>query len=367
MELIKRAKENMSAKERVAKTFQFEKTDRVTLGYDTNPSAHKNLCNALGIKEEDYFVLLKVLGVDYTGVGAPYIGPKLYEDINDRIRNPENGSVTRYIKNEFGGYWDYCDFPLKDADDETINNYPFPNPDHYDYELADNHINYLIKEGFAIHIGNPGVGDILNTTGMIMGVEDTLVNFALENEAVNNMLDKRLNSSLGVLERILERNKGKIDFMWLGEDLGTQHSPIISLDMYRKILRPRHQKFIDLAKTYDLPVLIHTCGSSSWAYEDFIEMGINGVDTLQPEAANMSPQYLKKHFGGRLNFRGCISTAGELAYGTAKETEEICKQTLLTLMECKGYHFAPTHQIQDNTPPENIIAMYNAAHKYGVY
>ena len=48
-------------------------------------------------------------------------------------------------------------------------------------------------------------------------------------------------------------------------------------------------------------------------------MGVNGVDTLQPEAANMSPEYLKKQFGGRLNFRGCISTAGPLAYGTPEE------------------------------------------------
>jgi len=367
MDLIQKSKETMSAKERVRKTFQFEKTDRVTIGYDTNPVANRNLCSMLGIKENDYITLLKTLGVDYMGAGAPYIGPKLYEDIKDRIRSPENGSVMRYIENKYGAYWDFCDFPLKGADDETIYNYPFPNPDDYDYEAADNNINYIMNEGFAVHIGNPGVGDILNTTGMFMGVEDTLVNLATGNEATIHMLDKRLNATLVVLERTLERNKGKIDFMWLGEDLGTQHNQIISTKMYREILRPRHQKFIDLAKVYNLPVLIHTCGSSSWVYEDFLEMGMNGVDTLQPEATNMSPQYLKEHFGGRLNFRGCISTAGPLAYGTAKETEEVCKKTLEIMMECKGYHFAPTHAIQDNTPAENTIAMYNAAHKYGLY
>lgn len=365
--LINKAKETMSSKERVAKTFNFEKTDRVLIGYDSNPIAHKNLCNMLGIKEDNYLTLIKALGVDYCGVSAPYIGPKLYEDIKDRVRSIENGAVMRYIENDFGGYWDFCDFPLKDADDELIYNYQFPNPDHFDYDAADSQINYLINEGFAIHVGNPGIGDILNTTGMIMGVEDALVNLSTGNEATIHMLDKRLNSLLSVLERILERNKGKIDFMWLGEDLGTQHTPIISMQMYRNILKPRHQKFIDLAKAYNLPVLIHTCGSSSWVYEDFIEMGINGVDTLQPEATNMSPKYLKEHFGGRLNFRGCISTAGPLASGSVQETEEICRKTLEIMMECRGYHFAPTHQIQDNTPTENTIAMYNTVHKYGVY
>mgnify|MGYP000535448978 CR=1 FL=1 len=53
-----------------------------------------------------------------------------------------------------------------------------------------------------------------------------------------------------------------------------------------------------------IPAAIHSCGSSSWAFDDFIEMGIDVVDTLQPEAAKMSPEYLKETFGGRLAFHG---------------------------------------------------------------
>ena len=142
---------------------------------------------------------------------------------------------------------------------------------------------------------------------------------------------------------------------------------MISLDMYRKVLRPRHQRFADLAKSYNLPVMVHTCGSSSWVYEDFIEMGISAVDTLQPEAVNMSPAYLKEHFGGRLVFHGAISTAGALAYGSVDDTVNAVKDTLAALMPTRGYMLAPSHQIQDNTPVENIIAMYNAAHEFGRY
>lgn len=80
---------------------------------------------------------------------------------------------------------------------------------------------------------------------------------------------------------------------------------------------------MDLAKAYNLPVMIHTCGSSSWVYEDFIEMGINGVDTLQPEAANMSPRYLKDPFGGRLFFHGCIMEEQE-RIGTAVSYAAFC-------------------------------------------
>ena len=142
---------------------------------------------------------------------------------------------------------------------------------------------------------------------------------------------------------------------------------MISPELYREQIKPIHRQFIDLATSFGLPSIMHSCGSSSWVFEDLIEMGLRGVDTLQPEAANMAPAYLAKHFGGRLNFRGCISTAGPLAYGTAQETEQVCRETLEIMMEVRGYHFAPTHSIQDNSPVENVLAMYQAAHKYGQY
>ena len=56
-----------------------------------------------------------------------------------------------------------------------------------------------------------------------------------------------------------------------------------------------------------------------------------------------------------------------LAYGTAEETARVCREMLEIMMPGYGYHFAPTHSIQDNTPVENLFAMYNTAHQYGVY
>lgn len=365
MTTIRKAKETMTAKERVLKTFQLEKTDRVTIGYEANPVIHKKVAQALGIENEDYESVLQALGVDYRGVGAPYIGPDLFVNVLGRERNPVDGFLTRWIENESGGYWDFCDYPLANADEETIANFPVPNPDDFDYRAIRQQLDSY--KDYAVFVGNAGIPDIINSTGRIMGMEDTLVNLMLEDEATLLFLNKRMDMQLGVMERTLDKNRGEIDFMWLGEDLGTQHSPMISLDLYRRIFKPIHQKFVDLAKSYKIPVIIHTCGSSSWAYEDFIQMGINAVDTLQPEATNMSPTYLKEKFGGRLGFRGCISTAGPLAYGTVDETVDNVKETLEIMMKDYGYHFAPTHMIQDNTPVENVIAMYQAGHDYGVY
>jgi len=360
MEIVK-AKETMTGRERVRRTFEFEKTDRVTIGHEDNFGVRKKLMEALGVKG---FELKRALGVDYIGVVPPYDGDELFEEVPGRYVHPEQGFRLRWVANQSGGYHDYCDFPLKGADDETIMNWPVPDPDDYDYECIGEEI--ANNRDLAVYIGQTA-GDVINTTGMVMGMEDTLCNIQTEHGPTLALIRRRADSALGVLERILSRYKGEIDFMWMGEDLGTQIAPMVSFDTYRNVIKPIHMLFVDLAKNYNIPVLIHTCGSSSWAYEDFIEMGIRGVDTLQPEAVNMSPEYLAEHFGGRLNFRGCISTAGPLAYGTPDEVAEYCKKTLETMMPARGYHFAPTHLIQDNTPVENVIAMYRAVHEYGRY
>ena len=172
---------------------------------------------------------------------------------------------------------------------------------------------------------------------------------------------------LEITRRKLEAGQGMIDFVWLGEDLGSQHAPTISSDIFQKHIRPRYQKYCDLAKAYDVFVMMHSCGSSSWAFDDFIEMGIHCVDTLQPEAKDMRPEYLKKKFGGRLAFHGCISTAGPVASGTVEEVVAYCRHTLDIMMPGGGYCFAPTHDLQDNSPTENVLAMYRTAQEYGRY
>jgi len=362
---IVKAKETMTSKERVIKTFRHEKTDRVPIDYAANPTIHHKLCEALGIKDDDFLLLYEALGVDYREIWPKYVGPLIYPAIESCKVNPEYGFYTRWIANQSGGYEDFCHFPLKDADEEKIRSFPFPSPDDYDYETA---LDQMEKyKNYGVYVGHAGISDIINSTGRVMGMEDALVNLFTEDEATLAYVEQMLGVEFGVMERLLDKAKGKVDFVFLGEDLGTQIAPMISMEMYRRVIKPNHKRFVDLAASYNLPVMIHTCGSSSWAYEDFIEIGVQAVDTLQPEAANMSPRYLKDHFGGRLSFHGCISTTGALASGTKEDVIEDVKKTLSIMMPGGGYHFAPTHQIQDNSPVENVIAMYQAAHTYGVY
>ncbi len=362
MELVK-MKETMTGRERVKATFNFEKTDRPPIGYDANAGIDRRFKEALGVANGTHEDFLELLGVDYRRIIAPYTGPKLFTAPPGRQRDPLEGFIMRWVEHQTGGYWDFCDFPLKDAPDEAFDNYPVPSSDDFDYEAAAK-LARSYKGKFALHVGGPGEPDIINSNGRIMGMEDTLCHLILEDEAPMRLIRRRAKWSLEVMERTLEACKGEIDFIWLGEDLGTQIAPMISLDLYRETIKPIHKEFTDLAKSYGLPVLVHTCGSSSWAYEDFIEIGVSGVDTLQPEAANMSPQYLLEHFGGRLNLRGCISTAGPLAYGTPEDVRKNCIEVLEMMKPYGGYHFAPTHEIQDNSPVENVFTMYQTVYDF---
>jgi uroporphyrinogen-III decarboxylase len=354
-----------TSKERVLKTFHHEEPDRVPVDYSANAGIDLRLKTHFRLAATDDEGLLGALGVDFREVAAPYVGLRLFPEVPGRMVDPERGVHRRWIEHESGGYWDYCDFPLSGAGLEEIQRWPMPSADDYDYKAVTENCRRLRE--FAVIAGSPGLGDLINRSGMLRGMEQVLIDLVTDDPAGLALLDRRIDLDVEVTRRTLEAAKGGVDILCIGEDLGTQIGPMISLELFRKHIRPRHQRLVDLARSFGIPVMIHSCGSSSWAYEDFIEMGISAVDTLQPEAKDMVPAYLKKRFGTRLAFHGCISTAGPIAYGTPGDVRKNVRETLGVMMPGGGYCLAPTHSIQDNSPTENVLAMYEAAREYGTY
>ena len=354
----------MTPKQRVLTALARRLPDRVPLNYLANPEIDERLKAHFGLGGDDGEGLLEALGVDFRAVGASYVGPKLHEEPPGR-RVDEWGIHRRWIEHETGGYWDYCDWPLRDATVEQVESWPMPSPDDYDYarvaEACGRH------ERFCVAAGGAGVADIINSTGMLRTMQQVLMDLATDDPAGLRLIDRKLEVQLEVIARTLQAGGGKIDLLWMGEDLGTQIGPMMSLEMFRRIIRPRHQRFVDLARDCGIPVMVHSCGSSSWAFDDFVEMGVSVVDTLQPEARDMSPAYLKRRFGDRLAFHGCISTAGPLAFGSPDDVVATVRKTLEVMMPGGGYALAPTHMIQSNTPTENVLAMYEAAKEFGEY
>lgn len=355
----------MSSKERVLTAFAHQEPDRVPINYFQNSGIDRRLKAHFGLAADDSEGLRKALGVDFRSVHAPYRGPRLHPEVPGRRVDPCFGIHTRWVEHESGGYWDFCDFPLRDATVEEVEAWPMPSPDDYDYDAVVRQCE--VYADYAIVAGGAGLPDVINATGMIRNMEQVMVDLITDNPAFLRYVERKSLILLEVTRRTLEAAAGAINVLWMGEDLGTQRGPLISPKLYRKHIKPWHARFAALGTEFGIPVVIHSCGSSSWAFDDFCEIGITVADTLQPEAKNMAPAYLKENYGDRLAFHGCISTAGPLACGTVDEVVANVRETLEVMMPGGGYALSPTHQIQDNSPTENVVAMYEAAHKYGRY
>lgn len=357
--------EKLTSKERVIRTFNHEIPDRIPVNYMYNPGIDQRLKAYFKLQPTDDEGLRQALGVDFRLINAPYTGPALFDPVPDRKVDPLFGFHMRFVPNEWGGYWEQCDILLKEGDMETALNWRFPDPDHFDYDSLEGQCRHY--ENYGLILGNNGLGVVICRLAYYMGMSQALISLQLEDAAALAFIDRLLGFQLKHLERMLEKVGNRVQLVWMGEDLGTQIGPMISMKLFEKVVLPRHIKFFEAAKAYNLPVMLHTCGSSSWTYEKYIQAGLKAVDTLQPEAKNMGPRYLKDTFGGRLVFHGCISTKGALVNGTVKDVEGEVKETLEIMMPGGGYCLAPTHRLQDNTTVENAVAMYRFAHQYGCY
>ena len=123
----------MNSKERVLTTLARQQPDRVPINYNANPGIDARVKAHFGLAADDAEGLRRRLGVDFRRVDAPYVGPNLHGELPDRQIDPVWGKRTRWIEHESGGYWDYCDFPLRDADEDAIAAWPKPSADDYDY------------------------------------------------------------------------------------------------------------------------------------------------------------------------------------------------------------------------------------------
>ena len=226
----------LSSKQRVERTFRYQETDRVPINYLCNQGIDSRLKKHFGLDANDGEGLLRALNVDFRGIGPRYIGPRLHAEVEGINVDPQWGLHTRWIEHESGGYNDYCDYPLMYADDDTIRNWPMPSPDDYDYSKIASYVGSI--GDLAIFAGGAGSADIMNSAGMMFGVEEMLVRLISEDDAFLVYTDRRLGVQLECLRRTLEAcPRGALSFVWLGEDLGTQIGPMIGLDLYRKVLR----------------------------------------------------------------------------------------------------------------------------------
>jgi len=163
--------------------------------------------------------------------------------------------------------------------------------------------------------------------------------------------------------RCFEEAGEKIDIFMLGDDMGTQEGLLVSPKSFRQLIRPYLTEHVRLAKRYGLRVMLHSCGAVRELIPDFIEMGVDILNPVQVRARGMRTAELKQEFGDVLSFHGSVDVQQTLPAGKPENVRAEVRERIETLGRRGGFILCSTHNIQGDTPLENILAMYDEARR----
>ena len=147
-----------------------------------------------------------------------------------------------------------------------------------------------------------------------------------------------------------------------GTDFGTQRGLFISVAAYRELFKPFHQRINDfIHQRSNWKTFIHSCGSVYELLPDLVEAGFDILNPVQCSAAGMEAARLKQEFGKDLVFwGGGVDTQKTMAFGTPDEVYREVRERIRTFNQDGGFVFNSIHNIQGNTPIENVEAMFRA-------
>jgi len=182
----------------------------------------------------------------------------------------------------------------------------------------------------------------------------------------HQFLDRLVEIHLANLERFLDAVGQWIDIVLFGDDLGMQNGPQISPAMYAEFFKPRHAKMWQRAKELaDVKVMLHCCGGVRPLLPHLVEIGLDAINPVQISCTGMEARGLKRDFGRRLTlWGGGCDTRSVLPLGTPEEIRRHVKEQISILKPGGGFVFQQVHNILADVPPENIIAMFDAANEY---
>ena len=200
----------------------------------------------------------------------------------------------------------------------------------------------------------------MNTIGRMRGLQQVYEDLLTENAAFMELLDARFRFYYGLHESVLEAAAGLIDIIHVGEDLGNQNGPMISMEVFDRHFAPRYKALFDLAHRHGAKTMMHMCGCVVDFLPRLIELGLDIQDVVQPTTPEMDIAHLQSYFGDRLHFCGSMCVQTVLPFGNVAEVEREVRRRLV-LFPKGGLFLGPTHAIQVGTPVENILALYRTA------
>ena len=373
----------MTPRERLLRTLRHEEADRIPLdlggvstGIETIPfealkkylGKNWKTSNFMRDHVEPPEEMLRMFEID-----TRYVRIKPPDSFKIKI-NPDNSYLdewgTKWKKPEGGLYWDPIGYPLKDAEIEDLETYPWPNPDDASRyaglkeQARDLHEN----TEYAVVGDIPVFGAMDHACLFLMGPERFYMDVIVNPNFIVRLVEILTDLQLRVYKNYLNAIGKYIDVIMVAEDLGGSNGPLISPQHYRELLKPNAAKLWKFIKeNTDADLFLHCCGSIYQLIPDLIEIGVDALNPVQVGAKGMLPAKLKAEFGDRLTFWGAIDTQRVMPFGSPEEVETEVKMRIQELAPGGGYVLTAVHNIQADVKPENVIKMYEAARKHGTY
>lgn len=347
------------AKKRVMTTFQHKEPDMVPRWCGSSPEFWDKAKKYTGISDDE--ALSQRFGDDFRRVYSAYRGPE--HELHDGATWCSPFGVERTGI----GYGQPTSHPLAHAASiKDIESYNWPSPDWIDisgiHEQAE-----PFKEDYAILGGewSPFWHDAIDLIG-----HENLYYFMFDNPAAAEALFEHITDFYYEgTRRTFEATGDDIDIFFIGNDLGGQTGPLIGVEWFKQFVLPSLKRLIDLGHQYNKYVMMHCCGGFRQLIPSLIDAGLDGLHALQPDCEGMDPAGLKRDFGKDIVLNGSIDSHKTLISGPSPEYVEEETKRILDIMKPGGrYICAASHDyILEETPVENVLAMFDAVEKYGRY
>ena len=352
----------MTSRARVLTAFAHQEPDRVPAWLGASPEFRELARQDLNLPDDESLSLR--LGDDFRRVSAKYAGPPHA----DPYLNLQPGATWRSpfgIERHGYYYGQPMSHPLANATLAAVHEYAWPDPAWMD--ASDIRAEALKwNRQYAILGGDwsPFWHDAID----LLGMENLLLKMFDAPEIVDAVLQHTVDYYLGTSRRILEAAADVIDIFFIGNDFGAQRGPQMGEKQFRRFILPHLKRLVDLGHDYGLKVMLHCCGGFAPLIPAMIEIGLDGLQALQPSCRDMEQRKLKAAFGGQMVFMGCIDTQRVLIEGTPATVRQKTREVLDTMKPGGGYIASPSHDfVLPETPVENVVAMYDAVREYGRY
>ena len=207
---------------------------------------------------------------------------------------------------------------------------------------------------------------VVHLSQFLRGFDDWLMDLAGDRGALEVIMDTVTDIYVAMLVPLLQAVGDNVDLVLHCDDIAAQYGPLINPRSYRQVIKPRQKRIFETIKAHtSARLLYHSCGSIAWALPDLIKMGVDAVNPVQVSAAHMDTRRLKEEYGSDLAFWGAVDTHHALPFGTPDDVRAEVRHRIEDMAGEGGYVIGSVHIIQQDVPPQNILAMAEAAHVYG--